>query len=132
MTTEYIAGSAEAEVERMRTVLDENLGPIFTAFAELIPETYGRSGDELTPRDVAIRSGYSAVHRIAKEIATGVGKDLYDLPSVLDLMKTLRKERQESGLARGWDEGFAASDHYQFSGGRKPTNPYTRKMRGEE
>lgn len=117
----------------MRHVLDEALPAIFGAFAELVPETHGRSGDELTPRDVAIRSGYSMVHYIAKEIATGNGQGIYDLPSVLDLMKTLRKERTaEGGIARGWDEGFWASENYQFQGGRKPTNPYNRKMRGEE
>lgn len=128
--TEYIAGSAEAEVERMRTVLDEALPAIFGAFAELVPETYGRSGDELTPRDVAIRSGYSMVHYIAKEIATGNGQGIYDLPSVLDLMKTLRKEREENGVARAWDEGFGAGELFAL-GAREQKNPYNRKMRGE-
>lgn len=130
----YIAGSAEAEVERMKKVLDEALPAIFGAFAELVPETYGRSGDELTERDVAIRAGYSMVHYIAKEIATGNGQGIYDLPSVIDLMKTLRKERSaEGGVGHVWDEAFTTG--YEYAKGflpRRPENPYTRKMRGEE
>ncbi|QWY83904.1 hypothetical protein SEA_A3WALLY_54 [Microbacterium phage A3Wally] len=138
MTTEYIAGSAEAEVERMRRVLDEALPAIFGAFAELAPETYGKSRDELTERDVAIRAGYSMVHYIAKEIATGNGQGIYDLPSVLDLMKTLRKERTaEGGVGRVWDEAFMLGYDYGRDDRlgmppRRPQNPYTRKMRGEE
>jgi len=134
----YIAGSAEAEVERMVQVLDQHLPAIFASYAFLVEETWGRSGDELTERDVAIRAGYSAVHWIAKEIATGTGEGIYDLPSVLDLMKTLRKERtEEGGVGRVWDEAFSLGYDYGRDERlgmppRRPQNPYTRKMRGEE
>lgn len=128
MSTEYIAGSAEAEVERIREVLDQHLPAIFASYALLVSETLGRSGDELTERDVAIRAGYSAVHWIAKEVATGSGEAIYDLPSVLDLMATLRKERTaEGGPAQAWDAAFAAAEIFFINGvGRRPTNPYRR------
>jgi hypothetical protein len=121
---DYLAGTAEAEVERMRRVLDQHLPAIFGAFAVLHPETHGKSRDELTERDVAIRAGYSAVHWIAKEIATGTGEGIYDLPSVVDLMRSYRtmKERAESF------EGYC--ERYSHDVGRGPNGRYACRICG--
>lgn len=83
------------EAERMRGVLDRHLPTIITGLSQVVSGN-GRgigykSREERTDNDIAIMAALSAAHWIAKEIASGRGEPLYDLPSVLDLLSVNRR-----------------------------------------
>lgn len=82
----------DAEAERMRGVLDRHLPTIITGLSKVVHDGIGyKSRDDRTPDDIAIMAALSAAHWIAKEIATGSGEPLYDLPGVLDLLEVNRR-----------------------------------------
>ena len=90
-----VSETESAEVARITKILDEHLPTVLTGLNEIVRSTYYEDRDELTPELVAARAALSAAHWIAKEVATGkAAKPLYDLPSVLDLMKSLKEAKK--------------------------------------
>lgn len=105
-----------AEVERMMLILDQHLPTILYGLQEALETANTKSRDELTPTEVALRAAYSAAHWIAKDIATGGGEALYDLPSVLDLLKTRKDSDRRAKVMALMD---AAEDYDTKTTGMK-------------
>jgi hypothetical protein len=97
-----LAEAQQTELDRIHKILDAHLGTIIHGLGELVynsPATY-KGRDELTPEEVALRAAYSAAHWIAKDIVTdGSGEEKFDLPSVLDLMKTRKDSDNRAAVA---------------------------------
>lgn len=85
---------SENEVARITRILDQHLPTVIAGLQHVVHPTIHKDRDELTEDDVALRGAMSAAHWIAKDVATGGGKPLYDLPSVLDLLAMLKRERE--------------------------------------
>lgn len=101
--------AAEAEIERQRTLIDMYLPTIITGLTEVVYQQAQKTRDELTPDEVGLRAALSAAHWLAKEFAhpaEGTVEPLYDLPSVIDLLKTRKDSTQRATVQALMDAAY--------------------------
>lgn len=101
-TLEAELRAAQDEVARVHKIIDQYLPTIIVGLQEACydQETVHKSREELTPREVGLRAALSAAHSIVKKVSDVAvqAEPIYDLPSVLDLMKTRTTFRKQAEM----------------------------------
>lgn len=103
--------------------LDEHLPTVIYGLNVYIQELmYTTERETRTPMQIGLMAAHSSAHWIAKDVAQGGGEPLYDLPSVIDLMEALKKERTDNRVKEIWDQGYEAC-RMGLQKFRNPFNP---------